>query len=241
MRAEVRHQLKQDRFSQVTIEAAEKTVDWSAHHKTVLVAVVVVALLVAGAGFGAWYHFNQQDQLASLELGQGVRILDSPVRPANMPPQPDYPSYASSKERASEARTKFEAIVDHYPHTHSADIARYFLGVTDADLGDNAAASRELQSATQSRDADFAALAKLALASVYRNQSQNKQAIDLYKDLIAKPTTTVSKATAQMELADAYLADQQPLEAKRVYEQVQKENPATQAAQLASEKLEAVK
>ncbi len=44
-----------------------------------------------------------------------------------------------------------------------------------------------------------------------------------------------------MELADTYQSSQQPAEAKRVYEQIQKENPATEIAQFATQKLQELK
>jgi TolA-binding protein len=47
--------------------------------------------------------------------------------------------------------------------------------------------------------------------------------------------------TAQIELAATYKADNQPLEAKRIYETIQKENPTSEAAQLASGKLQELK
>ncbi len=150
-----------------------------------------------------------------------------------MPPQPDNPSFASSTERATAAHKQFQAIVDKYPHTHSADFSHYFLGLTSVDLGDYPAAERELQKVASFRNADLAALAKFALASVYRNTNRNPQAIEIYKQLAAKPATTVSKATAQIELAATLQANNQPLEAKRIYEQLQKENPASEISQLA--------
>jgi tetratricopeptide (TPR) repeat protein len=241
VRAETRHQLKQDRFSRATIDVAEKTVHWSVEHQNKLVVAGIAVLVIAGLALGSWYYLNQQDQKASLEFSQAVRTLDTPVRPPNMPPQPDTPSFASSKERATAAHKQFQEIVNQYPHTHAADFAHYFLGLTSADMGDNAAAERELQAVASYRNADLSALAKFALASVYRNTNRDKQAIDLYKQIIAKPTVTVSKATAQMELAATYQSANMPLEAKRIYEQIQKENPATEAAQLASAKLQALK
>lgn len=241
MRAETRHQLKQDRFSRATIGVAEKTVHWSVEHQNKLIVAAVVVLVIAGLALGSWYYLNEQDQKASLEFSQAVRTLDTPVRPPNMPPQPDNPSFASIKERATVAHKQFQEIVDKYPHTHAADFAHYFLGLTAADIGDNAAAERELRAVTSYRNADLSALAKFALASVYRNTSRDKQAIDLYKEISAKPTTTVSKATAQMELAATYQSANMPLEAKRMYEQIQKENPASEAAQMASAKLQALK
>jgi predicted negative regulator of RcsB-dependent stress response len=241
VRAETRHLLKQDRFSRATIDAAEATVHWSVEHKAKIVVITAVVLVAAAATVGTWYYFNQQDQKASIELSQAVRTLDTPLRPPNMPPQPDNPSFASGKERATEAHKQFQTIADKYPHTKSGEFARYFLGLTSVDLGDNAAAERDLQEVASSHNEDLAGLAKFALASIYRNSNRNKDAIDLYKKLIEKPTATVGKATAQLELAATYRANQQPLEAKRIYEQVQKENPSSEAAQTASAKLQELK
>jgi TolA-binding protein len=241
VRAETRHQLKTDRFSRATIDAAERTAHWSVEHKSKLVIAVVIVLVIAGAAAGSWYYVSQQDQKASLDLGQAVRTMDTPVRPPNMPAQPEEPSFASSTERATAARKQFQAIVDNYPHTHSAEFARYFLGVTSADIGDNSSAERDLQQVVSSASSDVAALAKMALASVYRNTGRSKQAEELYKQLAAKPTSTVGKTTAQIELAETYKTDNQPLEAKRIYETVQKENPGSEVAQLASSKLQELK
>jgi len=241
VRAETRHQLKQDRFSRVTIDAAERTAHWSVEHKNKLMVAAIVVLVVAAAIAGSWYYLGQQDQKASLDMSVAVRTLNTPVRPPNMPAQADAASFASVSERATTAHKQFQGIVDKYPHTHSAEFAHYFLGLTDADLGDNASAEREFQRVISSANSDVAALAKMALASVYRNTGRNKEAIELYKQLAAKPTTTVGKSAAQMELAATYQADNQPLEAKRIYETIQKENPATEAAQLASSKLQQLK
>ena len=241
MRAETRHQLKQDRFSRVTIDAAERTAHWSVEHKNKLLAAAIILLVVVAAVGGSWYYLGQQDQKASLDMSVAVRTLNTPVRPPNMPAQADAASFASVSERATAAHKQFQAIVDKYPHTHSAEFAHYFLGLTSADLGDNAAAEREFQKVISSANSDVAALAKMALASVYRNTGRAKEAIELYKQLAAKPTTTVGKSAAQMELAATYQADNQPLEAKRIYETIQKENPATEAAQLASSKLQQLK
>lgn len=220
---------------------AEKTVHWSAEHRGRLLVVGVIALAVAAIAAGTWYYVNQQDQKASVDFGKAVRTLDVPVRPPNMPPQPDTPSFASSTERATTAHKQFQEIISKYPHTNAADFSRYFSGLTSAELGDNAAAERELQTVASYRSADLAALAKFALASVYRNTNRVPLAIETYKQLAAKPTTTVSKATAQIELASTYQANNQPLEAKLIYQQLQKENPSTEIAQLASARLQDMK
>lgn len=241
MRAQTRHQLKEDRFSRATIDAAEVTVHWSVEHRNSLIAGAIIIAVVAVATAGTWYYLNKQDEKASLEMSQAVRVLDTPVRPANMPPQPDYPSFASAQERAAAAQKKFQAIVDKYPHTRAAEVAKYFVGVTASDMSDMATAEANLKSVVSSGNGDLSALAKMALAAVYRNSNRNAQAIDLYKQLIDKPTLAVSKASAQMELASTYQASNQPLEAKRIYEQIQKENPSGEPARLAQTKLQELK
>ena len=241
MRAETRHQLKQDRFSKVTFEAAGNAAHWSVEHQSKLIAAVVVVIVIGAIAFGGWYYLNSQDEKASAEFSTAVRTWETPLRPAGVPPQPGTDSFASAQERATAARKQFQAIVDKYPRTHTADMARYFVGLASAQLGDNAAAERSLQEAARSSNADLAALGKFALASVYRAENKDAQAIDLYKQLMDKPTLVVSKATAQLELASSYESRQKPDEAKKIYEQVQKENPATDAASLAQRRAAALK
>jgi TolA-binding protein len=241
VRAETRHQLKQDRFSKVTFEAAGNAAHWSVEHQSKLIAAVIAVIVIGAIAFGGWYYLNSQDEKASAEFSTAVRTWETPVRPAGVPPQPGSDSFASAQERATAARKQFQTIVDKYPRTHTADMARYFVGLASAQLGDNAAAERSLQEAAHSSNADLAALGKFALASVYRAENKDAQAVDLYKQLMDKPTLVVSKATAQLELASFYESRQKPDEAKKIYEQVQKENPATEAASLAQRRVAALK
>ncbi len=241
MRAETRHQLKQDRFRGATFGAAEATVHWTVEHKSKLVIGSLVLATVLAATLGGWYFLNQQDQKASVQLNQAVRTLNTPLRAPGTPPEPDFPSFASAKERATEAHKQFQTVVDTYSHTRTGEFARYFLGVTASQLGDSAAAERDLKTVASSHNEDLAALTKLALAGVYRNTNRTKEAINLYHNLIEKPTRSVGKATAQMELAATYQFSQQPVEAKRIYEQMQKENPASEIAQFAAQKLQELK
>jgi len=241
VRAETRHQLKQDRFSKATFEAAGNAAHWTVEHQSKVVAAVIAVAVIGAIAFGGWYYVSQQDEKASSDLSTAVRTFETPVRPPGVPPQPGYDSFASTPERATAARKQFQEIVDKYPHTHTADMARYFVGLAAAQLNDNAAAERNLQESANASNADLAALGKFALASVYRAENKDAQAIDLYKQLIAKPTIVVSKATAQLELAGYYESEKKPDEAKKIYDQVAKDNPSTEAASLAQRRAAALK
>ena len=243
MRAETRHQLKTDRFTRATLGAAEATAHWSVEHKSKIIAATVIAVVIIGVVAGGWFYLSRQDDKANLELTQAVRTLETQVRPAGMPPTPNLPSFGSTQERATEAKKQLQAVIDNYPHTHSSDVARYLLGTTSMQVGDNTTAEKQLKEVASSYgfNNDLSSLAKLALASLYGNTNRTKDALDLYKKLIDKPSATVSKVTAQLQLASLYESSQQPGEAKRIYEQIAKENPKTEAESIANSKLQSLK
>jgi TolA-binding protein len=241
VRAETRHQLKQDAFSRVTIDAAEKTAHWTVEHRSTLLISAAAVIIVLAAVIGGWFYLSAQDEKASFDLSKAVRTMDTPLRPAGTPEQPDFPTFTSAKDRAQTAQKQFRAIADQYPHTRTADMAHYFLGVTAATLSDNAAAERNFKEVISAGNREVSAVAKSALASLYGQTNRVKEAAALYQELISKPTASVSKVAAQLQLAELYQSSNQPLEAKRIYEQIKKENPGAEAGQLATQKLTEIK
>jgi len=241
VRAETRHQLKQDAFSRVTIGAAEKTAHWSVEHRNTLAVAAIAVVVIVAVVAGGWFYLSTQDEKASFELSQAVRTLDTQLRTTGTPAQPDVPSFASAKERSDAARKQFQAIIDNYPHTRTADMARYFLGVTSASAGDNAAAENSFKTVASTGSKELASVAKLALAALYANTNRTKDAVALYQELINHPTASVSKATAELQLAELYQGNNQPVDAKGLYEQIKKENPGPEAVQIATQKLAELK
>ncbi len=216
-----------------------ETVSWAVEHRKNLImggaAVAVVLALV----LGGWTYLQNREQLASAQLGHALRTFEAPIVPPGTPPQPGVTTFPSIKERAQAAEPEFRTIAAKYGLTRSGELARYFAAITDIDLGNTAAAEKELKDIAGAHNKDLAALAKLALASVYRNSNRDSDAIALYKDLIEHPTPTVGKVQAQLELAALY-ASKQPQEAKKLYQQIAKDNPANPAGQLASTRLAAL-
>jgi tetratricopeptide (TPR) repeat protein len=241
VRAQTRHQLKQDAFSRATIGVAEKTADWTVEHRNTVMIASLVAIVVIGAAVGGWYYLNTQDQKASLDLSIAVRTMETQLRAPGTPEQPDFPTFTSAKDHSEAARKQLQAIVDKYPHTRSADMAHYFLAVTEKNLGDNASAERDFKEVISKGNKELSSVAKDALAALYADTNRTKDAIALYQDLMNKPTTSVSKVTAQLQLAELYQDSKQPLEAKKMYEQVKKDNPANEAGQLATQRLAQLK
>ncbi len=237
MRSYTRHQLKENAFAETTAD----TISWAVEHRAKLMAAAIVVAVVAAAALGVWAYIDYRNQQASDELSGALQKYNAPIRPAGEPASPEMLSYASSAERAKAANADFTRIADKYSFTRNGRLARYFSGITLHDLGDNAGAEKQLQDVAGSRDKEVASLAKLALASMDQDAGKTQPAIEIYKSLIANPTTSVGVTTAQFELATLYEANHQPLEARKLYEQMQKADPTGPVGQLAAQKLQTLR
>jgi hypothetical protein len=92
----------------------------------------------------------------------------------------------------------------------------------------------------------LAALAKMALAGLYRSSNRPADAAKIYKDLADHPSDTVSKPEAQLQLAQVYESTD-PQQATNLYQQIIKEgeqpdnagktNAYSAAAQIAASRL----
>jgi tetratricopeptide (TPR) repeat protein len=222
LRSSERRQLKQDQFAAKT----QETIDWASEHQTALTYTTIIVAVIAALAIGAFYYQQNREQAASALLSQGIDTFSAPIVPAGSAPIAGETTYTSTVERARAASTKFLEVSQKYPHTDAGTLAKYFLGLCSEDMNDNAKAEQYLKDVADSRPKDTAALAKQALAALYHDEGRDENAIALYKELIAKPTNTVSKASAQMDLAALY-APKEPTEAKKLYAEVaaDKNNP----------------
>ncbi len=236
MRAQTRHQLKQDKFA----ENVAETYSWAVEHRNKLIGGAVILVVALAVAIGGWAYVQHRDAQASEALGAALRVFQAPVVPAGTPAEGSGPTFTSAAERSRAAHTEFARVAGQYAHTNSGHLARYFAGVTSAELGDYTGAESDLKAAIDSSSADVSALAKMALASVYRNTNRLPQAMDLYKQLIAKPTGSVPKFAAQLQLADLYQTSQ-PAEAAKIYAEIVKDDPQGMAGRVASGHLQGPK
>ncbi len=234
MRSYTRQQLKQDAFTTQTAS----TISWAVEHRSKVIAVAVVLVIIIAAIGGGWAYINYRDAQAQSELSLALQKFNAPIRPSGTPATPDVMSYGSSQERDQAANADFTRIADKYSHTQSSQVAHYFAGLTYRDLGKTADAQKELEEVAGSRYHEVASLAKMALAQVYHDNGKNIDAIDIYKGLIDHPTVSVGKSTAQLALASLYEAMGRTDDARHLYEQMQKESPASLTAQIAGQKLQ---
>lgn len=236
MRSSTRHQLKTDEFRATTVE----TLSWAAENQSTLITAAVIAAVALAVLIGGWSYVGYRNQQAKGMLASAIDKYNAPVRQAGQPAAPGELSYGSVSERAKAANGEFTEVANKYSFTESGRIARYFEAITLRDMGDTASAEKQLSEVASGWDKSMAGLAKLALAAMYADTNQTSKAIDMYKQLIDHPANSVGKWTPQFELAELYQANNQPQDARKLYEELQKESPTTPIGQIATQKLQAL-
>ncbi len=212
---------------------------WAVEHRSrvILYGSLLLAVIVLAISFYAVRR--SQEQAASLALANAMETYGAPIVPAGTPPQPGITMFNSAKDRAAAANADFRKVADKYS-TQSGKVARYMEGVTYGEMGDYANAEKELKEVASHGGSDLSNLAKFALASVYRENNREADAIAIYQDIAAHPSQSVGKPMADLELASLYSA-KQPEKAKVILQQLAKDNPNNGIAELANEKLAAIK
>ena len=234
MDTQTRHALKGDKFA----EATKTGVSWVSGHREGVVRWVVsvgTAVLVVAA---AWIFWNVRTSAADAALGAALDVYSAPLAIPGAPPQKGV--YATAKERAQAANQQFAAVAQQYGWLPQGARAHYFAGVTDADLGQNGQAETELKAAANAWDRNLANLAKLALAGLYHQTGRDNDAITLYNDLTAKPSTTVPATVAQLDLADLYAATGKKEQARALWAKVKDADKDGMAGSIATQKLASV-
>jgi len=228
---QTRHALKGDKFAQAT----KTSVNWVSGHRSNVVRWTVSAVLVLVLGIGFLIFWNMRETAAEAALGEALDTYSTPLALPGAPAQAGV--YATAAERSKAANSQFQAVTDKYGWLPEGAKARYFTGVTDQELGQSAAAEADLKKVADSWNRNLANLAKVALASIYHQTNRDQQAIDLYNEIIAKPSDTVSAGTAQLDLADLYAATGKQTQARALWAKLKDSDKDGAAGSIAAQKL----
>jgi tetratricopeptide (TPR) repeat protein len=228
---QTRHALKGDKFAQAT----KTSVTWLSGHRDNVLHWVISAAVIIVLAVGLLIFGSVRETAAEAALGQAMDAYSSPLALPGGAAQPG--TYASSAERSKAANQQFKAVADKYGWLPEGAKARYFTGVTDQELGQTSAAESELKNVAGSWNHDVANLAKVALASIYRGSGRDQQAIDLYNEIIAKPSDTVTAGTAQLDLADLYAATGKQAQARALWAKLKDSDKDGAAGSIAAQKL----
>jgi tetratricopeptide (TPR) repeat protein len=225
--------LKHDQF----VDTTKHGIEWASENRSSVIvtgSIILGAILILVAGI---IFYNNRSIAASAAFGNAMQTYQSPIAAPGQQVPPGMKTYPDVVTRAKAANALFMATADKYGMTTDGRNARYFGGLSYIEAGENQSAENTLKQVSDSWNSDVAALAKLALAQLYRQTGRAPQAIEIYNQLTAKPTTTVSAGTAQLQLAELYEAQNQPDAAKKIYAQLKDKDAKGAAGAIAAQKL----
>jgi tetratricopeptide (TPR) repeat protein len=228
---QTRHALKKDSFAQATATS----VSWVSGHRSGVLRYVIGAVVVLAVIIGSLVFWNMRSSAADTALGTAIDTYSAQLAQPGAPAEKGV--YASASDRSKAANQAFIAVADQYGWLAAGAKAHYFAGVTYQELGKTAQAETELKIAAGSWNHNLANLAKLALAGIYHQTARDSQAIDLYNELTAKPSETVSAGVAQLDLADLYAATGKQEMARALWAKVKDADKDGAAGQIATQKL----
>jgi tetratricopeptide (TPR) repeat protein len=228
---ELKRQIKEDEF----VTTLERVMAWmNARRDEVRIGVGV--LVVLGAAAAAFVYFQgQKAREAESALQEAMDIWRAPVE-AELPPTADKPTgqvFATADEKYKSAAAAFEGVDRRYPSRPEAETARYYAALCRERLRQYDEAEKGLKALADRKDAARLepAVARIALADLYRRRGQVDKAVEAYRAVVADREFPFPRDYALMSLASTLEEANRIGEARASYKRLTEDFPASVYAQ----------
>lgn len=205
-----RHDLKHDKF----VEQVGHSVEYATEHKQDFVKWGGIAAVVLVAALGWLMYSRSQAETRQEELRRAIRTQEAAVGSGASEFLVSFPTAA---EKQTAVQKAWNDLASKRSGTAEGAVAHYYLGVNAADRGDLQEAEKQFKVVADSGEDEFAAQAKLSLATMYSSMGKTSEAESILRALIANPTVLVSKEQATIALARLMMKDR-PAEARKLLE-----------------------
>jgi tetratricopeptide (TPR) repeat protein len=220
LKKEFKRQIKQDEL----VSGFERAAAWVSAHRDearmTLGVVVVVGAIAAGLG----YVRASRQREAQAAFAAAMEIFKSPVATEIAPgaERPPGTVYATANEKFKKAVAAFDGVERRYPSLAVGSRARYYAALSRIELGETADAEKALkEAAAQKGDGGLdSALARLALADLYRRSGQIDKAAQAYRDFAADSSVPFPRDFALMNLGSMLERARKLAEAEVAYRRV---------------------
>lgn len=192
-------------------------------------------LLVVAVSLAIFLYVRSR-QAGAAEAFSKALVTYHAVVTATPPPGTNLPHFKTGEEKYKEALRQFTEVSSQFGRQRPGRWARYYAALCQRELGQSAEAEQQLVAIAGENDAELAAAAKMALATLYQRTSRTEEAEKIYRELETSPTAIVPKPAAQIALAELYQKTN-PSRATALYQQIEKDYPGTSAADQAARML----
>jgi predicted negative regulator of RcsB-dependent stress response len=213
-----RKELKQDKFA---LEVGQTVEYVSAHRKQLIRYGTAAALvLLAVSSIYAWRRHSAAEREEA--LGAALEIQQTEV---GAPAGPSGKVFSTEQAKTKAEIAAFTDVAAKYPDSEQGAIAQYYLGTIAANDGNMKAAEQALKEVINSGYTNYASLAKLSLAQIYKAQGKISDGETLIRSVMDHPTNFVSKDEATIALARLIMSTK-PAEARKLLEPLRAARPA---------------
>lgn len=225
MDKELKRELKADEFASVIDHAL---VWLNAHKDEARITAVVLAVVAAVLG-GVVYFQGVRRREVARDFAEALKTFDAPVASAPSPERevPAGRIFPTAKEKYTQAVGAFDGLTRKAPASAEGERARYFAALSRIEIGQVGEAERALSELAARREAGLLepALARLALAELYRRNGQTDKAAELFRQLATDSASVLPRDYALLRLA-VMLEDAKKLaESRAAYERLSDEFP----------------
>ena len=221
-----RKELKTDNFA---LEV-EHGVEYVQEHKRQVFKYAAIAAAVLVLGAGIFFYRQYQNGVREDALREALTAQDAVV---GGPAKEGQKSYATEAAKAEAVKKSLGEVATKYSGTDQGEVARYYMGTADADKGDVASAEKSFKEVADSSNANYASLAKLALAPIYKSQGKTADGEKQLRSVVDSPSIFVSKEEATIILAQ-YMQSYNPVDARKLLEPLRTDRSVISRAALAA-------
>jgi predicted negative regulator of RcsB-dependent stress response len=230
-----RKELKQDKIRESLEHGAE-----AVFSHTTLVAILVLAAVVAAAGYAGWrFYSDRKTAEASAAFDIAMKAYTGRIAAAPDPNDPSELVYPDESARSEAAEQKFSAVAEKFPRTNPGRLAAYYSALCLEDLSRFNQALEQLKKISSGSDRELASMAQYQTALIYARTGKVPDATKLLRTLADHSTIFVPRSMVLLELADLLRQSNQQ-EAANVYQQIKKEFPNSAISDEADRQLETI-
>jgi TolA-binding protein len=224
MKAQQRHQLKQNEVARTAARAIETFTE----NRDRIMTITVIVLLVAAIAGGWFYWRKRTNDKAGAMLGVALTITNSPIVPApTIPGATQAPgTYPSDRARQEASLKAFQDVATAYPSTTAGLAAQYHAGASLLLLERFPEAENTFADvAARAGSSVYGPMAKMGRAEALAGESKYDDAIKVLTDLSADRDGVLPVDGVLNELARACVKAGKKAEARAAFKRIVDEFP----------------
>jgi tetratricopeptide (TPR) repeat protein len=227
MKREHRKQIKRDEL----VTGFERALVWVKAHEREVRATLIAVVAVGVLALGVTTFQGRRSASAEKAFANALDVFHAPVA-AELPPGAEKPpglEFATPAEKYQKAAAAFDGVERQFGSMPAGRRARFYAALCRTEMGDYAEAEKALDrlvSETE-RTSLESALARVALADLYRRRGETDKAVAAYRQLVDDPGLAVPRDHVLMSLASTLEDARRTKEARASYRRLTEEFPSS--------------